>query len=353
MRTIKQILLATLSLVLLASCGGKSAKSVSGKSVIITAAGATFPLPFYNLAFKTYKEGSSTEVTYGGVGSGGGIRSLKDQVIDFGGTDAFLSDKELADMPGDVLHIPTCMGAVVLAYNLEGIDSLNLNAAIISGIYLGKITSWDDVQIVALNPNITLPKLAITPAYRSDGSGTTYVFSDYMTKASAEWAETMGTGKSLKWNHGVAAKGNPGVAGVIKQTQGSIGYIGSEYAFAVKIPSAALQNQQGELIAASSSSISAAANVPHAADARQMITNSDALGAYPISCFTWAILYKEQNYASRDLTQAQATVALLKWMVGAEAQALTTKVHYSPLPSNVVEVAIQNLATITYDGKTL
>lgn len=352
-----------LSLALLVACGGqrKSSSASSNaettettkREATIAAAGATFPLPYYNLAFKTYKEKIGVDVTYGGVGSGGGIRSLKDKVVDFGGTDAYLSDSEMSEMPGMVLHIPTCMGAVVMAYNLDGIESLNLTADIISDIYLGKIKSWDDKKIAEINKGVALPKMDITPVYRSDGSGTTFVFSDYMTKASKSWADAMGTGKSLKWNSGIAAKGNPGVAGIIKQTKGAIGYIGSEYAFAVKIPSASLQNLNGEFIAASTESISAAANVAIVGDTRQMITNSDAKGAYPISCFTWIIFYKEQSYASRTENQAKETVELLKWMIGSEAQALTTKVHYSPLPTAAVEAANKILGSVTFNSQPI
>ncbi len=340
------------ALILFVACGGQNSNSngVEKKDVTITAAGATFPLPYYNLAFKNYSEKTGVNVSYGGIGSGGGIRNLKDKIVDFGGTDAFLSDRELSEIPEQIIHIPTCMGAVVMAYNIEGVDNLNLNAEIIADIYLGKITKWNDPKITAINEGTNLPNIAITPAYRSDGSGTTYVFSDYMSKASEVWAKEIGTGKSLKWNHGIAAKGNPGVAGIIKQTNGAIGYIGSEYAFAVQISSAALMNNNGEFVTASSETISAAANIEIASDTRQMITNSSAKGAYPISCFTWIILYKEQNYNSRSLEQAQETIALLDWMLSPEAQELTTKVHYSPLPTEAVNTAKTLLNSATYNG---
>lgn len=347
---------------LMVACGGQqnSKKKENGEQtkavksdITLAAAGATFPLPYYNLAFKNYNTTTGVNVTYGGVGSGGGIRSVKDQVVDFGGTDAYLSDKEMSEMPASVVHIPTCMGAVVMAYNLEGIEKLNLTAEIIAEIYLGTIKSWDDKKIAAVNAGVKLPKLEITPAYRSDGSGTTFVFSDYMTKANSNWSDKIGTGKSLKWPTGIAAKGNPGVAGIIKQTNGAVGYIGSEYAFAVGIPTAALQNINGEFMMATTESISAAANVDIVPDTRQMITNSPAAGAYPISCFTWIILYKEQSYSSRSAEQAKATVDLLKWMVGAEAQALTTKVHYSPLPTKAVEAAVNILNSVTFNGQPI
>ena len=295
------------------------------KKVSISGAGATFPLPFYNLAFKTYQDKTGNSITYGGIGSGGGIRSLKDKIVDFGGSDAYLSDKEMSEMPAAVVHIPTCMGAVVLAYNLPGVDNLKLTGDIIADIYLGKITKWNDSRIAAINPGVNLPDKAMSPVYRSDGSGTTFVFSDYMTKVSPEWAEKIGTGKSLKWPVGMAAKGNPGVAGVISQTEGSIGYVGSEYAFAMKIQ--------------------------FAADTRTMITNSAAPDAYPISCFTWIILYKEQAYADRNQAQAEETLKLLNWMLDAEAQALTTKVNYSPLPEKAVKNAKALLKSVTYNGQ--
>ena len=321
------------------------------KKVSISGAGATFPLPFYNLAFKTYQDKTGNSITYGGIGSGGGIRSLKDKIVDFGGSDAYLSDKEMSEMPATVVHIPTCMGAVVLAYNLPGVDNLKLTGDIVADIYLGKITKWNDSRIAAINPGVNLPDKAMSPVYRSDGSGTTFVFSDYMTKVSPEWAEKIGTGKSLKWPVGMAAKGNPGVAGVISQTEGSIGYVGSEYAFAMKIQFAQMRNAAGNFITPNPESISAAAKGDMPADTRTMITNSAAPDTYPISCFTWIILYKEQAYADRNQAQAEETLKLLNWMLDAEAQALTTKVNYSPLPEKAVKNAKALLKSVTYNGQ--
>lgn len=225
----------------------------------IAAAGATFPLPFYNLAFKTYQEKTGNAVTYGGIGSGGGIRSLKDKIVDFGGSDAYLSDAEMQEMPYATVHIPTCMGAVVMAYNLPEVKELKLSGEVVADIYLGKITKWNDAKIQELNPSVTLPNKELTPVYRSDGSGTTFVFSDYLTKVSNDWKENVGTGKSLKWPAGLAAKGNPGVAGTISQTPGAIGYVGSEYAFSLNIPMAQMKNSSGNFITPNTESISAAA----------------------------------------------------------------------------------------------
>ncbi len=350
MRNLFIILLA----IAIASCGNsKKGKDEKQSKANIAAAGATFPLPFYNLAFKTYQEKAGTTVTYGGIGSGGGIRSLKDKIVDFGGSDAYLTDQEMQEMPAAVVHIPTCMGAVVIAYNLPDIKDLKLSGEIVADIYLGKITKWNDKAIQELNPGLQLPDQDINPVYRSDGSGTTFVFSDYLTKVSDEWEEKIGAGKSLKWPTGLAAKGNPGVAGTVSQTPGAIGYVGSEYAFALNMPMAQMRNSSGNFIVPTTESISAAASGEIPADTRTMITNPTAADAYPISCFTWIILYKEQAYADRTQAQAKATVDLLKWMISPEAQALTTKVHYSPLPQSAVNNAQALLNSVTFNGQAI
>ena len=341
--------LSALALVF-ASCGGASKGGAVEK---LEGAGATFPLPYYTMAFKAYQDSVGTTVTYGGIGSGGGIRSLKDKVVDFAASDAFLSDEEAAELPA-VVHVPTCMGAVVLAYNLPEVQNLNLTGEIVADIYLGKITKWNDARIAAVNEGVALPDRKITPVYRSDGSGTTFVFSDYLTKVSSSWAESVGTGKSLKWPTGIAAKGNPGVAGTVSQTQGAFGYVGSEYAFAQKIATAKLQNASGNFIEPNVKSISAAADTEIPADTRTMITNSANSEAYPISCFTWILIYKDQKYKDdRSVERATATINLIDWMLSPSAQAMTEQVHYAPLPASVVESAREQLRTVTYEGAAL
>jgi len=277
---------------------------------------------------------------------------LRDKIVDFAGSDAFLSDKEMAEMP-PVVHIPTCMGAVVVAYNLDGINELKLSGEIIADIFAGKIKMWNDERLATLNPDVKLPAEAIIPVYRSDGSGTTFVFTDYLTKVSPMWRENFGSGKSVNFPSGQAAKGNPGVAGVIKQTKNTIGYVGSEYAFAQKIPYASVKNQQGEYVLPSSATISAAASGEIPADTRCSITNSEAAGAYPISTFTWMIIYKEQNYSDRTKEQAVATLDLLKYILSDEAQNITSEVHYAPLPMKAKELSMGNLKTVTYDGVSI
>jgi len=342
----KLLFITVLIIAVLSACN--SGKEGTTK---LSGAGATFPAPFYNIVFKKYSETSGNNVTYGAVGSGGGIRSLKDKTVDFGATDVYLSDEELKEMGGDVIHIPTALGAVVLSYNLPGVENLKLNANLISDIFRGKITKWNDSKIKEINPAISLPDKSITPVYRSDGSGTTSVFSEYMSKVNDEWKNQIGSGKSLNFPAGVAAKGNPGVAGVIAETEGSIGYIGSEYALALNIPSALLQNSTGNYIVANDKSISASANVDMPNDTRVIITNSSNPEAYPISTFTWIILFKEQDYNNRPDKQAKALIGLLKYITGKEGQDIAVKTHYAALPPKAQERATAIINSIIYGGK--
>ena len=350
----KKILLSIITLtfaIVLASCGSNTNDN-SRKAQELSGAGATFPLPFYNAVFEQFAETKGDAVAYGGIGSGGGVRNLRDKIVDFAGSDAFLTEKEMSQMD-PVIHIPTCMGAVVLAYNLEGVEELRLTGEIIADIFAGNIKMWNDERIKSLNPQALLPNEAIIPVFRSDGSGTTFVFTDYLTKVSQMWASKFGAGKSVNFPVGQAAKGNPGVASVIKQTRNSIGYVGSEYAFAQKIAYAKIQNQDGEFVAPSSASISAAASGNIPADTRTSITNSAAKGAYPISTFTWMIIYKEQNYSDRSKEQAMATLDLIQYILSDEAQKITAFVHYAPLPTKAKEISLANLKTVTYNGEAI
>lgn len=328
----KTLLFAIVALTLtLSSCGNKEG-SISG-------AGATFPAPYYSIVFKEYAK-NGNNVTYGAIGSGGGIRSLKDKTVDFGATDVFLSDEEIKEMGSEVVHIPTALGGIVLSYNIKDVTELKLTAEVISDIYLGKITKWNDAKLKDLNPSLNLPDKSIIPVYRSDGSGTTAVFSEYMSKVNGAWAEAIGAGKSLKFPNdtkAISAKGNPGVAGIIAETEGAIGYIGSEYALALNMASALLQNSSGNFVAADSKSISASANIDIPADTRAVITNSANPEAYPISTFTWIVAYKNQNYNGRSLEKAKALTGLFDYIISAEGQTIATKTHYAPLPETAIE----------------
>lgn len=347
-----QSLMSLILAVAMVSCGGNATKEQGRSAQELSGAGATFPLPFYNVVFENFSAVNGDVVAYGGIGSGGGVRNLSDKIVDFAASDAYLSDKEMSEMP-PVIHIPTCMGAVVCAYNLEGVENLNLTGEIIADIYAGKIKKWNDPRLVEINPEVSLPEADIIPVFRSDGSGTTFVFTDYLTKVSSMWAENYGKGKSVNFPVGQAAKGNPGVAGVVSQTKNSIGYVGSEYAFAQNIAYAKVQNQHGELVEPTASSISAAASGEIPQDTRTSITNSDAEGAYPISTFTWMIIYKEQKYSDRSLEQAIATLDLVKYILSDESQKITSEVHYAPLPEKAKELSLANLKTVTYDGTAI
>ena len=350
----KKIIQSVMTLVIaiaMVSCSGNSNKD-GREAQELSGAGATFPLPFYNVVFEQFGQVNGDQVAYGGIGSGGGVRNLRDKIVDFAGSDAYLSDKEMAEM-APVVHIPTCMGAVVVAYNLDGVDELKLTGELVADIFAGEVKMWNDARLAELNPGVKLPNEPIIPVYRSDGSGTTFVFTDYLTKVSPMWASKYGVGKSVNFPSGQAAKGNPGVAGVIKQTKNTIGYVGSEYAFAQKIPYAFVQNQKGEYILPSSATISAAASGEIPTDTRTSITNADAYGAYPISTFTWMIIYKEQNYSDRTKEQAIATLDLLKYILSDEAQNITSEVHYAPLPAKAKELSMTNLKAVTYDGVSI
>lgn len=342
----------TLAIALAMIACGNSTNNKGREPQELSGAGATFPLPFYNVAFEQFAKVNGDAVAYGGIGSGGGVRNLRDKIVDFAGSDAFLSDKEMAEME-PIVHIPTCMGAVVVAYNLDGVNELKLNGELIADIFAGEVKMWNDARLAELNPGVTLPNEPIIPVYRSDGSGTTFVFTDYLTKVSPMWASKYGAGKSVNFPTGQAAKGNPGVAGVIKQTKNAIGYVGSEYAFAQNILYAQVQNRRGEFVSPSSTSISAAASGAIPADTRTSITDADATGAYPISTFTWVIIYKEQNYSDRSKEQAEATLDLLNYLLSDETQNMTAEVHYAPLPAKAKELSKVNLKAVTYNGVSI
>jgi len=322
------------------------------KSVELIGAGATFPYPLYSKLFFIYQNETGIKVNYQAIGSGGGIRQLINKTVDFGATDSPLTEKELEEAGAPILHIPTCLGALVLAFNLPKVEKLNLTGKVIADIYLGKIKKWNDPEIAKLNPEVNLLNMNITPVYRSDGSGSTYIFSQYLSKVSQEWKEKVGVGKSLKWPTGVGGKGNPGVAGIIKQIPGSIGYIEFVYAVQSKISFASIENKEGRFIYPSVETITASAssNIPE--NAIVDLTDTQAPNGYPISSFTWIVVYKEQNYGERPREKAIELAKLLWWMIH-EGQKYAQELSYSPLPHNAVEVAEKLIKSMTYKGEPL
>jgi len=333
------------------SKSSKTEKS-AGKVSQLMGAGSTFAYPIYTKMFSVYHKQTGLEVNYQGIGSGGGIRQLESKIIDFGGSDAPLSDKDEKNAPAYIVHIPTCLGAVSLSYNLPGKPKLRFTSKVLADIFLGKITKWNDSRIKALNPGVNLPNMRITVAHRSDGSGTTFIFSNYLSKVSPAWSNKVGYGKSLDWPVGLGGKGNPGVAGIIKNTPGSIGYVELIYALQNNMPVAEMKNKSGNYIKPTLESTSLAANIKMPADARAIITNTDTKNGYPISGFTWVLLYKQQKYNGRSKARAKALVKLIWWMIHS-GQKYTKPLNYAPLPKAAVKVAENILESVKYGNQTL
>ncbi len=318
-------------------------------NIELIGAGATFPLPLYTKMFDTYNKNTGTKVNYQGVGSGAGITQLTNKTVDFGASDAFMSDEEMKKAGAEILHIPIALGSVVLTYNLPGNPKLKFSPETIADIFLGNITKWNDTKIKADNTGVSLPDMNIAVIRRSDGSGTTYIFTDYLSKISEDWKKGPGTGKSLNWPTGLGAKGNPGVAGLIKQLPGSIGYVELVYAIQNKMPVASIKNKSGVFVEPTIKSTTASAMMAIPPDTRASITNTPAKDGYPISGFTWIIIYKEQKYEGRTKERAEALMKLLWWMTH-EGQPLADPLHYAPLPKDVVTKVEAILRSATYDG---
>lgn len=329
-------------------------KNESKEPVELLGAGATFPAPLYTKMFDEYYNTSKNKVNYQAIGSGGGIKQLMEKTADFGATDAFMSDEELAKSETQILHVPTCIGAVVVAYNLPGNVQVKLTPETVSAIFLGKIKKWNDDLLKADNAGVELPNMDIKVVSRSDSSGTTYVFTDYLTKISPEWKEKIGTGKSVNWPSAgvVSGKGNPGVAGLITQMPGSIGYIELAYATQNKISYATLKNKSGNFVVPSltSASLAAAGEIPD--DTRVSITDTDAADGYSIATFTWLIFYKELAYNGRTEHQAKELVKMLNWVI-TDGQQYNEALDYAKLPEVTVEKSKNILKQVTFNGKTL
>jgi phosphate transport system substrate-binding protein len=321
--------------------------TVFGKDIELIGAGATFPYPLYSKMFDVYSKEYGVKVNYQAIGSGGGIRQLINKTVDFGGSDAIMSEKDLTEASAPVLHIPTCAGAVVVTYNLSGNLQLRFTPDVIADIFLGKISKWNDRRISVINPGAKLPDMNMTVVHRSDGSGTTFIFSDYLSKVSGEWKEKVGAGTSLNWPTGLGGKGNPGVAGLVKQTPGSIGYVELIYALQNKMPYGMVKNKKGKFVTATIASTSLAADTNLPDDMKVSLTDTDAPEGYPISGFTWILAYKEQNYGERSEEKAKELVKLLWWMTH-EGQKYAEPLEYAPLSKKAVEKAEKLIQSISY-----
>jgi len=331
-----------LAVLLALGAGAAAAES----PLLVTGAGATFPFPLYSKWFSDYnKLYPDIRFNYQSIGSGGGIKQITERTVDFGASDAPMDEGELARAPG-IMHIPTVLGAVVVTYNAP-VENLKLTPETLAGIFLGEITKWNDPKLAAGNAGAKLPDAAIAVAHRSDGSGTTYVFTDYLSKISPAWKERVGTGKSVKWPVGLGGKGNEGVTGLIKSTPNSIGYVELAYANQNKLAVASLKNADGQFVKPSLEATSAAAaGVEMPADFRVSITNAKGKDTYPIASFTYLLLYKDQA----DKAKGEALANFLWWAIH-DGQKVATPLDYAPLPAPVVQKVEKTLQSLTVQGK--
>jgi phosphate transport system substrate-binding protein len=307
----------------------------------INGAGATFPNPIYSKWFSEYnKLHPDVQINYQPIGSGGGIRQITAQTVFFGATDGPMTNDQLLAAPGKILHLPTVLGAVVPVYNVPNVGELKFTGQVLADIYLGKITKWNDPAIAKVNAGVNLPATDITVVHRSDGSGTSYIFADYLAKVSPEWKQKVGVATAVNWPAGVGGKGNEGVSGLVQQTPGSIGYVELIYALQNKIAYGPVQNAAGEFAKASVESVTAAA-AAMPKDFRVSITNAPGKGVYPISSFTWLLLYE----SPKDKAQGKVMVDFVKWAL-TDGQKFAPELGYAPLPAEVVKLEMAALGTI-------
>jgi len=323
--------------------------------VKLTGAGATFPNIIYQNWILTYnQQNPSVQLNYQSIGSGGGIRQFSDKTVDFGASDAPMTDSAIAAIQGNVLHVPTVLGAVVLMYNLPGVSQqLKFTPALISDIFLGKLTKWNDARIAAVNPGLGLPDVDILVAHRSDGSGTTFIFTDYLSKVSPEWKDKVGKGVSVNWPVGLGGRGNEGVAATVNQTPGAIGYVELAYARSNHLPYGQLQNSAGKFMNPTLEATTAALAASLSAmgpntDFRVSITNSDSPDAYPIASMTYLLLRKQSD----DPAKTQALIRFV-WWAETDGQAKAPQLGYAPLPAALRPWIADRLASITAGGKAV
>jgi phosphate transport system substrate-binding protein len=317
--------------------------ATASAQMMINGAGATFPYPIYSKWFDEYvKVDPSVRFNYQSIGSGGGQKQILAQTVDFGASDGPMSDDNLAKAPGKLLHIPTVAGADVVAYNLTGNPALKFDADTIAGIFLGQIKKWNDPKIAALNLGVTLPDQEIVVVHRSDGSGTTYIWTDYLSKVSPEWKTKVGTNTSVNWPTGIGGKGNEGVAGQIKQTPGALGYVELIYAVQNKMPYAEVKNAAGEFVKPTLESVTAAlatADIPD--DFRFSMTNAPGKDAYPIAGATWLLVYEQQ----KDATKGKKLVEFLKW-AATDGEKMAKDLQYAPLPESLQQRVLKRIDEI-------
>lgn len=327
--------------------------SASAQDATLLGAGSTFVYPLFSKIFAQYDAQKHVKVNYQSIGSGGGILQLTNKTVDFGGSDAPLNEEQEKKIGVPVLHIPMASGAVVVSYNVPGVATgLKLSGKDLADIYLGKITKWNSPLIADANPGVKLPDLPIVVVHRSDGSGTTYIFTDFLTKVNEDWAKKVGKAGAVNWPAGLGGKGNEGVEGLVKQTPGAIGYVELAYAIQNHVPFAAVQNKSGKYITPTLETTTLSSNVTLPADSKVSLTNTDNPKGYPITSFTWALIYKEQNYNGRSAARAKQLLQLM-WFNIHEGQKNCAPLNYAPLSKSAVKVAESILKSATYGGKAI
>jgi phosphate transport system substrate-binding protein len=319
--------------------GGLLASVTPAAAQSLTGAGATFPNPIYTKWFDAYAKETGVRINYQSIGSGGGIRQFAEGTVDFGATDGPMTDQQIAEAKGNVIHIPTVLGAVSVTYNLPSVGQaeLNFDGGVLADIFLGRITHWNDTRIAALNPGVTLPPEDIIVVHRSDGSGTTFIFTDFLSKLSPPWSGQVGRATSVNWPIGLGGKGNEGVTQQVKQSPGSIGYVELIYAISNALPSARIRNAAGEMVPPTLKSVAAAAagaELTPDTDFRVSITNAPGKDSYPISSFTWLLIRKEDP----DTARARTIRDFVGWMLGPAARRMAADLHYAPLPVPLIEL---------------
>jgi phosphate transport system substrate-binding protein len=333
----------------LVACGGGDRVTVQ-----LTGAGATFPNPVYSKWFDAFYTATGHQVNYQSVGSGAGVKQFSEGTVDFGATDGPMTDAEIAAVNGQVIHLPTVLGAVVVTYNLPtlGATQLKFDGALLADVFLGKVKKWNDPRLVAMNPGVALPDRDILVVHRSDGSGTTFIWTDYLSTVSAEWNEKAGRGKSVNWPTGLGGKGNEGVTQQVKQLEGALGYVELVYAIANDLPYGAIRNKSGSFVAPTLESVTAAAagvSLAPDTDFRVSIVDAEGANAYPVSSFTWLLIKPD----IADMDKARAIRDFLIWMTGPEAAKMAADLHYSPLPASVATLVAARVATITSRGAAI
>lgn len=326
------------------SSGADRTGATRGGGPVLTGAGATFPAPLYTKWFDAYARETGFRINYQSIGSGGGIRQFIEGTVDFGATDGPMTDEQIAAVKGNVQHIPTVLGAVSVTYNLPSIGktALNFDGGLLADIFLGRITRWNDGRIAALNRGVALPAEDIIVVHRSDGSGTTFIFTDFLSKVSPAWSRQVGRATSVNWPAGLGGKGNEGVTQQVKQSPGSIGYVELIYALSNGLPSAKLRNAAGALVPPTLKSVAAAAagvDLPPDTDFRVSITNAPGPDSYPISSFTWLLIRKQDP----DTARAKTIHGFVAWMLEPPAQRMAADLHYAPLPVPVIELVRQRV----------